>query len=586
MSGARFRLPPSIPTTCLLVALTVSCGDDRDGVRDTSDSEGASQKDRFSRVFVDVTAQAGIDFVHVTGGTGDKLLPETLGSGAAFLDFDGDDNLDVFIVNSRHWTGDEPQPAPPPACRLYRGNGDGSFVDVTEAAGAAVSVYGMGCSIADYDADGDADIYLTALGDNVLLRNDEGKFRDVTSNAGVAGGHWTDETGTSHPEWSTASAWGDLDRDGDLDLFVANYVQWSPRHEVFTTLDGATKAFTTPDRYKGLPCRLFLNDGTGKFEDGSGVAGLLGVEGKSLGVALHDLDNDGLVDVVVANDTRPDFLFVNLGDGRFEERGLELGIAYDESGRARAGMGVDIAIYTDDGAPSVAIGNFSEEPMSLWRRRPDGSFASRTDVAGLSVATHGPLAFAVSFLDADLDGRLDLLVVNGHIEPDISAAVPSQAYAQSSQLFRGLGGEAFDDVTRFAGRDFAQARVGRGLAYGDMDRDGDLDLLVTTNGGPAALLRNDAVSEAGHPHFLRVRLVGKGGNLDAIGSRVTLESGGRRQVRHVKTGSSYLSQSETTLTFGLGSEVKVDRLTVRWPTGAESEHEVPGVDRTLEIHER
>jgi hypothetical protein len=570
-------------TACLLAAIAASCDDDQD------DADGAGERSletRFSRTFVDVTASAGIAFVHVTGGTGDKLLPETLGAGAAFLDFDGDDKLDIFIVNSQHWPGQEPANAPLPTSRLYRGRGDGRFDDVTEETGAGISVYGMGCSIADYDADGDVDIYITALGDNVLLRNDSGKFLDVTASAGVAGGLWTDDQGNSHPEWSTAAAWADFDRDGDLDLFVANYVQWTPRYEVFTTLDGASKAFTTPDRYEGLPCRLFLNDGKGAFEDASEAAGLLAVEGKSLGIALSDLDGDDFLDVVVANDTRPNFLFVNRGAGRFEERGLDLGIAYDDTGRARAGMGIDIATYTDDGAASIAIGNFSEEPISLWRRRPDGSFASRTDVAGLSVATYEPLAFAVSFLDVDLDGRLDLLVVNGHIEPDIADSVSTQTHAQSSQLFRGLGGEAFDDISELAGDDFTRARVGRGLAYGDIDRDGDLDLLMTTNGGPVTLLRNDVASGASRPNFLRVRLIGTGGNLDAIGARVTLQSGGRRQIRHVTTGSSYLSQSELTLTFGLGAETRVDRLTVRWPSGVETEHDILGVNQTLKLYEK
>jgi hypothetical protein len=548
----------------------------------TSTSAIASRP--FSRAFADITRASGLEFRHVTGAYGSKLLPETLGSGAAFLDHDGDGLLDIFLVNSCWWPGDEPEGAPRPRCALFRGLGDGRFEEVTESTGAGVTLYGMGCSVADYDGDGDDDIYITAAGDNVLLRNQGGIFEDVTGEAGVAGGRWRDQSGREHAEWSTAAAWADVDLDGDLDLLVTNYVEWTAETEIFTSLDGKTKAFTTPDRYRGLPCRLYLNDGEGSFTDATVPAGLAGSKGKSLGIAFWDFDADGRIDFVVANDTRPNFLFLNRGGGRFEEAGLRLAIAYDESGRARAGMGIDIADYANDGFPGVAIGNFGGEPMSLYRWAPEAGFSSEAAAAGLGFATFAPLAFGVLFADLDLDGVQDLVVVNGHIEPDIARFLATEEYEQSPQLFQGRGDGTFADASREAGPDFSVRRVGRGLAVGDIDGDGDLDLLITTNGGSPVLLRNEVkIAQAGH--FLRVRLRGKGKNTRALGATVRLTAGGVTQTRMARTGSSYLSQSESTLTFGLGTATRVERLVVRWPLGAEKVYEVEGIDRTIDIEE-
>lgn len=548
----------------------------------------------FSRRFVDVAESSGLRFRHSTGATGEKLLPETLGSGGAFLDHDGDGALDIFLVNSGVWPDRPADPATAPRCALYRGRGDGTFEDATAASGAGVALYGMGAAVADYDADGDPDLYLTALGDNVLLRNDGGVFRDVTAEAGVAGGRWRSEESPpgapGHPEWSTAAAWLDADRDGDLDLFVANYVEWSRELEIFTTLDGRTKAFTTPDRYEGLPCRLFLRSGTPRsgverFEDVSEPAGLARIRAKALGVALWDLDGDRREDVVVANDTRPNLLLLSRGGGRYEERGLELGIAYDEQGRARAGMGIDIADYGNDGVPGVAIGNFGGESMSLYRLAAGGTFTADAARAALEVPTWRPLAFGVLFADLDLDGIQDLVVANGHIEPDIARFSPAESHAQAPQLFRGLPGGRFADASALAGPDFVRPRVGRGLAAGDIDGDGDLDLLFTANGGPPALLRNDPAPGTPPAHWLRVQLRGAPPNTGALGARVTLRAGGTTQTRLARTGSSYLSQSEPTLTFGLGAATAVDELRVEWPGGRSEVVAVEGVDRTIEVRE-
>jgi len=536
----------------------------------------------FEELCRDATAASGVAFVHHTGGYGEKLLPETMGSGACVLDADGDGALDVFLVDSGGFPG---HPAAADArCALFLGAGDATFRDASEERGAALALYGMGASAADADADGDTDVYVTALGENAWLRNDGARFREAAAGAGLTGGSWTDEAGNEHPDWSTSSAWFDADGDGDLDLFVANYCRWTPELEIFTTLDGRTKAFTTPDRYVGLPCRLLRNAGDGTFEPAGPEAGLEPHLGKALGVALWDFGDDGRLDVVVANDTRPNFLFANEGGGRFTERGAELGLAYDENGRARAGMGIDVADYANDGVPAVAIGNFAGEPLSLWREAPDGGFRSVAGESGVTRPSLETLAFGLAFLDLDLDGLQDLVVLNGHIEPDVARFVPDQAHAQPMHLFRGLPGGGFQDASTAAGRAFTTPRVGRGLAAGDLDGDGDLDLVLTTNGGPAAVLVNEA-RDRGTPHWLRVSLRGAAPNTDAIGARIELEAGGTRQLRVVRTGSSYLSQSDLAPVFGLGETDRVDALRVRWPGGRVVSYDVEGVDRTLVLVE-
>lgn len=533
---------------------------------------------------VDVSGASGIDFVHETGGYGDKLLPETMGSGCAFLDIDCDGHLDVFFVNGDYWPGREPPGGRRPACALFRGRGDGTFVNVSEAAGADVTLYGMGASAVDYDGDGDQDLFVTGVDKNLLLRNEGGKLADVTKEAGVESGRWHGRDGRSFPEWSTASVWADVDLDGDVDLLVGNYVEWTASSEIFTTLDGVTKAFATPDRYRGLPCRLHLNRGDGTFEDASERMGLQAHLGKALAIAVWDFDDDGYPDFVVANDTRPNFLLMNLRGREFEEMGLQAGIAYDETGRARAGMGADVDDYMNAGVPGIAIANFSEEPISLYRWRGDGTFSSEAARAGIAQGTYMGLTFGIRFVDIDLDGVLDLILANGHIEPDVQRVFPNQTYRQSPQLFRGTAFGQYEDVSSRVGEDFRIPRVARGLILGDIDEDGDVDVILSTRQGRPVVFENRRAAEDRN-HYLRVRLHGKGPNTDALGARVRLTTSGTTQTRFVRTGSSYLSQSELTLTFGLGRAERVDRLEIRWPAGGEVVVPVDAVDRTIDVYE-
>lgn len=533
--------------------------------------------------FVDVTNAAGIAFRHDNGATGSKLLPETMGGGAAFFDYDGNEMPDLLVVRGGGLRG------LPDAirCTVFRGVAGGRFELVPESAGPDANDHShpqaMGVSVADYDGDGDDDLYVTAVGPNLLLRNENGVFRDV--GAGADGGHWPNRSNDRHPTpaWSTASLWCDYDKDGDLDLFVTGYVQWTPESDIFTSLDGVTKAFTTPDRYTGLPVRLYRNESDDEFIDATEQAGLLDHLGKGLGIAMWDFDQNGFMDIVVANDTRPNFVFMNQGDGTFTEEGLAMRVAYDQNGRARAGMGIDVADYANDGVPGIAIGNFAGEPMSLYRAGKSG-FVSSAEQAGLAAASTPLLAFGVAFADMDLDGVLDLVVVNGHIEPDIAKFAKEQTHAQRALLFLGRGDGTFSDATASAGADFAKPRVGRGLAIADYDRDGDLDLVITENGGPVTLLQN-RVMETAPAHWLRVALKGRGKNTRGIGAVVTVVAGGKRQTRMVRTGSSYLSQSDVFPTFGLGAASRVDEVRVRWPLGAEEIYEVGAVDRTITLEE-
>jgi hypothetical protein len=511
--------------------------------------------------FEDVTTASGITFVHETGAFGEKWMPETMGSGAAFFDYDTDGWPDLLLVNGAPWPGRRGTGATPYS-RLYRNLGNGRFEDVTEEAGLALPLYGMGVTAADYDADGDPDLYLTAVGTNRLLRNDGGRFTDVTMRTGA---HGNSGMPGDPPSWSTGAAWVDTDRDGWLDLFVCNYVRWTPKTDLFTTLDGTNKSYATPQQYDGESCRLYRNRDGRDFEDMTRTAGVYRPEGKSLGVAVEDFNQDGWPDIVVANDTYQNFLYLNDGTGAFTDVAVAAGVAFDEFGRARAGMGVDVADVTGQGRLSIAIGNFSNEPVSLYTQIGEQVFQDLAGSARITRSTLLPLTFGLAFADLNSDGYVDLVTGNGHIEPEVNAVMRDVTFAQRPQLFQNTGQGQFEDVSDVVGESFQEPMVGRGIATADYDRDGDLDVIITANGGRPRLLRNDLPSRTAA--WIRVKLVARPPNRSAVGAVVTVYAGDLVQRRMVRAGSSYLSQSESNpLLFGLGSLDSADSVRVRWPT--------------------
>lgn len=505
---------------------------------------------------VDVTSACGLDFQHNSGAYGGKLLPETLGSGCAFLDYDGDGWQDILLVNGMDWPGHSRQRS---TLRLYRNNRNGTFSDVTRRAGLDIELYGMGVAVGDWNNDGFPDVLVTCVGQNRLFRNTgNGTFVDVTRSSGLSG-----RTG-----FSTSALWFDFDKDGLLDLFVCNYVKWSAEHDVFCSLDGKQKSYCTPEAYRGDTCWLFRNRGNGTFEDVTATSGIFDTSSKSLGVAMLDDNQDGWPDLFVTNDTQPNKLYRNQRDGTFKEVALEAGVAFSAEGKARAGMGVDAGDFDNSGRTSLAITNFDNEMIGLYRSMGRGLYEDVAMQAGVGAPSRSTLGFGCVFVDVDLDGALDLVVSNGHIDETVRNIRGNVGYAQPPQLFLNQGNGTFRNVAAAAGDGFAEPRVGRGLAYGDFDRDGDLDLLVTTNGGPAWLFRNDQL--AGN-RSIRFRLVGTKSNRDGIGTSVGIVSAGSTQTRVVKGGSSYLSQSELPLTFGLGKRDRVDRVVVNWPSGRTEE---------------
>jgi enediyne biosynthesis protein E4 len=516
----------------------------------------------------DVTAAAGIRFRHNSGAFGRKYLPETMGSGVALFDADEDGWPDILLINSKNWPG---RPGPASRQALYRNNHDGTFTDITPQSGLGIETYGLGVAVADYDNDGHADVYITGLNGNYLFRGLGGaKFRDETVRAGVAA-----------PGFSTSAAWLDYDRDGRLDLFVAHYVEWSIEKDLFCTLDGKTKSYCTPESYKGSSPQLFHNRGDGTFEDVTRRAGLYDAASKALGVALIDYDNDGWIDLVVANDTQPNRLYRNRGEGTFIDVGTTAGVAFNESGVARAGMGVDTADFNRSGRSSIVIGNFSNEMMALYTNEGNGLFideAPRSAVGRSSLLT---LTFGCFFFDYDLDGWLDIFAANGHVADDIERVQSRVTYAQRPHLFRNVAGR-FEEVTTQSGAALSQSMVARGAAYADYDLDGDLDLLVTTNNGSPRLFRNDFRAH----HSIRIVLRGVASNRDAIGARIVVTLGdGSSQWRMVKTGSSYLSQSEVPVTFGLGATGAIRAIEVDWPRGEAEKLGSVGPDQTVVIEQ-
>jgi len=509
--------------------------------------------------FVDVTTPAGIHFQHNSGAYGGKLLPETLGSGCAFLDYDRDGWQDILLVNGMNWPGHKTLRS---TLHLYHNNGNGTFTDVTTHAGLDVELYGMGVAVGDYNNDGFPDILITCVGQNRLFRNTgKGTFVDVTSASGLG----------KREGFSTSALWFDYDRDGLLDLFVCNYVKWSPEHDVFCSLDGKHKSYCTPEAYRGETCWLFHNRGNGTFEDVTAASGIFDSSSKSLGVAMLDgeeNDRSGWPDLLVANDTQPNKLYRNQRNGTFKDAAVDAGLAFSNEGKARAGMGVDAADFENSGRSGVAITNFDNEMIGLYRSNGK-SFEDIAAKSGVGIASKTSLGFGCVFLDANLDGWLDLAVANGHIDETVRNIRGNVGYAQPPQLFLNGGKGSFRDVAAGLGGGFNQPKVGRGLACADFDRDGDLDLLLTTNNGPAYLYRNDQL--AGNKS-IRFRLVGTKSNRDAIGATVQIFHGGSVQSRMVKSGSSYLSQSELPVTFGLEKRDQIDRVVIQWPSGRSEDY--------------
>jgi hypothetical protein len=519
--------------------------------------------------FEDITAKAGIHFIHENGAFGKKYLPETMGPGCAFIDFDNDGWPDILLVNGENFPGHGKSDS---TMKLYHNNRDGRFTDVTRKAGLAVPMFGLGVAVGDYDNDGFDDLFISAVGQSHLFHNNgNGTFSDVTKAAGLSG----------PTEFSTSAAWVDYDRDGRLDLVVANYVQWSEKTDLFCTLDGAHKSYCTPESYKGDSPRLWHNLGNGKFEDATEKAKLYDPTSKNLGIAVLDYNNDGWPDLLLANDTQPNKLYVNKHDGTFEEKGVSAGIAFSEDGVARAGMGVDAADYDRSGHPSILITNFANQMLSLYHNEGNGLFvdeAPRSEVGRASLVT---LGFGCFFFDYDNDGWQDIFVADGHIENQIELVQKRVHFAEPPHLFRNTGGGKFEEVTQNVGATFAAPKVARGAAYGDINNDGFPDVLLTTNGGRAYLFE----SEGGTNRSVRIKLEGTKSNRDGIGSVVRVTSGKDRQSDMLRSGSSYLSANELVLTFGLGDHAKADAVEVQWPSGQVDKLKDVNAGQTITVQE-
>jgi hypothetical protein len=535
--------------------------------------------------FTDVTAAAGISFRHQNGAYGDKLLPETMGSGVAFADLDGDGAPELLFVNSTQWPGKLPAGTKAATSTLYRNDGKGHFTEATAGSGLDVPLYGMGVALGDYDGDGRTDVFISSVGGGHLFHNEGSlKFREVTASAGVAG---------DPKDWSTASAFFDLDNDGDLDLFVGNYVRWSSEidREVGYTLVGVGRAYGPPMNFQGAFPHLYRNDGDGKFTDISGTSGAqvkntsTGVPlAKTLGVAPFDYNGDGWMDLVIANDTTQNLLLENQRNGTFKEVGALAGVAFDSYGNTRGAMGVDTARFTREGKAAIGIGNFANEMTAFYVAQGDGTLFTDEAISwGIGPASRLLLKFGFFFFDYDLDGRSDVLTCNGHLEEEITKVQASQSYRQPAQLFWNAGDSGLINVTaQQSGSDLFKPAVGRGSAFADMDGDGDLDVVMTEVGGSPMLLRND---QAIGNHHVRFKLVGAKSNRDAIGAWVKVTAGGESQWRQVMPAKSYLSASEFEVTFGLGRNTKIDAAEIIWPSGAKQIIADMGIDRRNVVQE-
>lgn len=532
---------------------------------------------------VDVTEESGIQFVHESGKYGEKLLPETMGSGVAVFDYNGDGHQDILFVNSCRWDWDQSSDEPT-SCKLYQGDGAFHFEDVTQSVGLTDSFYGMGVAVGDYDNDGDSDLYITAVGENRLYRNDNGTFFDVTKEAGVAG-----EEGL----WGTSCGFVDFDNDGLLDLFVCNYVNWSKENDLSQsfTLDGETRAYGPPKAFAGSFSLLFHNLGNGQFEDVSLSAGIQVRNettnvplGKAMGIAPVDFNRDGWIDFVIANDTVRNFMFENNKDGTFTEVGRLVGIAFDRSGNARGAMGIDTAMFRDQDTLAIGIGNFANEASALYMaKRGRRQFVDAAMATGFGPPTRQGLTFGLFFFDIDLDGRLDLLGANGHLEEEISKTQQSQQYEQPPQLFWNAGREASSELVAVGresvGEEFVEPIVGRGAAYGDFDGDGDADVVMSVSHGSPKVFRND---QSLNNHWVKIQLVGKSSNRDAIGATIELKHGDQYDARTLMPTKSYLSQCEKRVTFGLGKETEGSlSYIVNWPGGDREEFSSDLIDQEI-----
>ena len=530
--------------------------------------------------FSDITREAGIDFVHTNGAYGDRLLPETMGGGGGFIDYDNDGDQDIILINATYWPNRQQNDNP--TSRLYNNDGTGHFSDVTTSAGLAINSYGMGVASGDYDNDGWDDVYITTLNKNYLLHNEHGKFVDVSETAGVAG---------FEGDWGTAAVFFDFDNDSDLDLFVANYVEWTAEInvEIDFRVTGIGKSYSTPKHYSGARSRLFRNDGNGHFTDISFESGIH-IAGKALSATAVDYDHDGLLDLFVANDTVQNFLFQNKGKGQFEEVGALEGIAFNRKGMATGAMGIDAAWYRNDDELGIVIGNFANEMSSLFVT-VDGQtpFADEALLEGLGADSRLALTFGLFFFDYDLDGRLDLLQANGHLENEINKVQPSQHYEQPVQLYWNCDSNEDDAVNSDCSSrlilvdntgDLGTPLVGRGASYADIDNDGDLDVMITQPGREAKLFRNE--QQTGH-HWLRVKLIGTSDNRNAIGAIIELTANGITQRRLVTSGRSFLSQLELPVTFGLGTADSIDSLMITWPGGLKQPVIIDSIDKQVTI---
>jgi hypothetical protein len=520
-------------------------------------------------LFVDITKASGIDFSHHSGRFGKKFLPETMGSGCAFFDYNNDNWVYLFFVNSKDWPN---QGSTSRFCRLYRNNRNGTFTNVSREAGLELELYGMGAAVGDYDNDGWNDLYVSGLGGGKLFHNEAGKFRDVTERSAL----------TSRG-FGTSSAWSDFDRDGRLDLFLCNYAKWSLETDKTCSYDQVHKSYCSPADYPPDTPQLFRNLGNGVFVDVSKESGIYSDDCKALGVVTLDYNRDGWPDIFVANDTTPHKLFRNNRNRTFTEVALNTSIALDGNGKTRAGMGVDFSDYDRSGYPSLVIGNFSSEMLSLYHNSRGEFFVDRADTAGIGKDSFFRLTFGCLFLDYDLDGWEDLMTANGHIMDDIHEYDSKLSYAQPALLFHNEGNGQFATIPNERAPDLFVPMVGRGLASADIDNDGDLDVLISQNNGHPRLLRNDCNLRN---HWLQIATVGTRSNRNGYGTLLVVRTGKATQTKTVKSSSSYCSQSQNEVTFGLGSEpARVDVLEVHWPNGTKEEYRDLAIDQRITVTE-